>query len=85
MSRAAEAPRWAEQYASGMTVEQIALDGQTSAGTVRRWLHRLGVEMRPVGERAGVNRRPGPRTGDIAGLPDPQARIVRPSVARYYR
>lgn len=76
---------WASQYANGATVEQIALDAGTCPKTVRKHLHALGVAMRPRGERAGVERRPGPLSGDTQGAPEPSARIVRPSMVRWMR
>lgn len=76
---------WADMYRDGMTVEEIALDASASPTTVRRHLRAEGVEMRPKGERKGVERRLGPRSGDLEGLREPDARIVRPSVSRMFR
>lgn len=76
---------WAEQYRAGATIEQIALDAGVNEKAVRARLRADAVPMRRPGERAGVERRPGPRDGDIRAPREPVARIVRPSVQRMYR
>jgi hypothetical protein len=75
----------AERYESGETFEDLALDIGRSAPYVRQHLRGL-ITPRPQGERAGVpRRRDSPRRLVEGSGSSPDARIVRPSVARIYR
>lgn len=66
-----EAREWADAYDGGSTIEQIALDCGRSYRCVYRWLHKLGVEMRPAnGQGHKTN-----RTNLIDGRP-----VVNPYV-----
>ena len=80
----AEAPRWAEMYEGGMTVEQVALEVGVAASTVRSRLHKLNVTMRPTGSTKPQGNVAKANPTSKAHL-DPAAAFVKHSVRRAYR
>lgn len=77
----------AREYQGGATFEDIALSIGRSTQYVRRHLAGL-VTPRPKGQRVGKPQKPSPvaASSSIDGHGrEPDARIVRPSVARMYR
>lgn len=85
MRHDADGPLWADMYRGGMTVEQVALDAFVSPATVRRQLHRLGVEMRPAYGPPTLDSNRAAAVSHSRPHLDPAAAIVRPSVQRMYR
>lgn len=53
--------RIAADYASGMTIQQIAIKEDESDSYVHRWLTRAGVTFRPRGAQLGNHNRLGGR------------------------
>ena len=82
----AQLEQLATEYEAGATIEDLSFSYGISTGTVRRRLREAGATMRAASPRPGsIYNRPTSNTEGHAGGRDPDARIARASLRRWWR